>query len=55
MKVQAFMLVPSWKLARASQAFIMASCARSSAAVGIAAQRAGEGAQVGDQLHQLAS
>ena len=28
------MLVPIWKLARASQAFIMASCARSSAAVG---------------------
>src|ERR1051325_11051844 len=34
MKVQAFMLVPIWKLARASHAFIMASCARSSAAVG---------------------
>src|SRR5277367_6489250 len=34
MKVQAFMLVPISKLARASQALTMASCARSSAAVG---------------------
>src|SRR5580698_3365859 len=34
MKVHAFMLVPISKLARASQALTMASCARSSAAVG---------------------
>src|ERR1700761_2071707 len=32
MKVQAFMLVPIWKLDRASQAFITVSWARSSAA-----------------------
>jgi hypothetical protein len=54
MKVQAFMLVPSWKLARASQALIMASLREIVGLRRVAGQRSGESAQMRDQGDQLA-